>query len=205
MSNILRLGLTGGIGCGKSTVAGLLASYGARVIDADAISRDLTVSGGNAIPLIVRSFGPSFINADGALKRDHMRSLIYSDATARLKLEGIIHPLVDRAIQSETFSAMTDRCKVIVFDVPLLIESPLWRQRVNHLLVVDSTPEVQVDRVMTRSGMTAIQVEKIIASQVSRELRLRAADTVICNVTLSLAQLASEVQYMSNSFGLSCP
>lgn len=204
MSSILRVGLTGGIGCGKSTVAGCLASDGARVIDADAISRKLTVAGGKAIPLIAHTFGSSFIDHDGALNRDQMRSLIYSDAAARLKLEGIIHPMVESAIQSQTFNAMQEHCRVIVFDVPLLIESPLWRERVDHLLVVDSTPEVQINRVMTRSDMTAMQVEKIIASQVSRQFRLRAADTVICNVTLSLAQLTSEVKYMANRFGLSC-
>lgn len=204
MDAILRVGLTGGIGCGKSTIAGFLASYGARIIDADAISRELTVAGGNAISPIAHTFGPSFINADGALNRDKMRSLVYSDAAARKELEAIIHPMVGSAIQSQTDSAMTDNYKVVVFDVPLLVESLTWRERVDHILVADSTPEVQIDRVMARSGMTAIQVGKIIASQASRQLRLRAADTVICNVTLSLSQLESEVQYVASRFGLSC-
>lgn len=204
MTAILRVGLTGGIGSGKSTVARILADCGARIIDADAISRGLTAAGGQAIPVIAQTFGASFIDADGAMNRDQMRNLVYSDVVARSKLEAIIHPIVRNIIQLQAHQAMIDNCLVVVYDVPLLVESLDWRQRLDQLLVVDTTPEIQTSRVMARSGMTAVQVEKIIASQASRQHRLHAADTVICNTTLSLRQLASEVQFLARRFGLSC-
>ena len=204
MPAILRVGLTGGIGSGKSTVARILADCGARIIDADAISRGLTAAGGQAIPVIAQTFGASFIGADGAMNRDQMRNLVYSDVVARSKLEAIIHPIVRNIIQLQAHQAMIDNCLVVVYDVPLLVESLDWRQRLDQLLVVDTTPEIQTSRVMARSGMTAVQVEKIIASQASRQHRLHAADTVICNTTLSLRQLASEVQFLARRFGLSC-
>ena len=204
MTAILRVGLTGGIGSGKSTVARILADCGARIIDADAISRGLTAAGGQAIPVIAQTFGASFIGTDGAMNRDQMRNLVYSDGVARSKLEAIIHPIVRNIIQLQTCQAMIDNCLVVVYDVPLLVESLDWRQKVDQLLVVDTTPEIQTSRVMARNGMTAVQVEKIIASQASRQHRLHAADTVICNTTLSLRQLASEVQFLARRFGLSC-
>ena len=204
MTAILRVGLTGGIGSGKSTVARILADCGARIIDADAISRGLTAAGGQAIPVIAQTFGASFIDADGAMNRDQMRNLVYSDVVARSKLEAIIHPIVRNIIQLQAHQALIDNCLVVVYDVPLLVESLDWRQRLDQLLVVDTTPEIQTSRVMARSGMTAVQVEKIIASQASRQHRLHAADTVICNTTLSLRQLASEVQFLARRFGLSC-
>ena len=204
MPAILRVGLTGGIGSGKSTIARILADCGARIIDADAISRGLTAAGGQAIPVIAQTFGASFIDADGAMNRDQMRNLVYSDVVARSKLEAIIHPIVRNIIQLQAHQALIDNCLVVVYDVPLLVESLDWRQRLDQLLVVDTTPEIQTSRVMARSGMTAVQVEKIIASQASRQHRLHAADTVICNTTLSLRQLASEVQFLARRFGLSC-
>ena len=204
MAVILHVGLTGGIGSVLSTVAGFLADCGARIIDADAISRGLTAASGQAIPLIAQTFGASFIDADGAMNREKMRRLVYSDVVARSKLEAIIHPMVGSAIQLQTHHAITDNCKVVVYDIPLLVESLHWRERVDQLLVVDTTPEIQISRVMARSGMTAVQVEKIIASQACRQHRLHAADTVICNTTLSLRQLASEVQFIARRFGLSC-
>ena len=204
MTAILRVGLTGGIGSGKSTIARILADCGARIIDADAISRGLTAAGGQAIPVIAQTFGASFIGADGAMNRDQMRNLVYSDGVARSKLEAIIHPIVRNIIQLQAHQALIDNCLVVVYDVPLLVESLDWRQKVDQLLVVDTTPDIQISRVMARSGMTAVQVEKIIASQASRQHRLHAADTVICNTTLSLRQLASEVQFLARRFGLSC-
>lgn len=204
MPAILRVGLTGGIGSGKSTIARILADCGARIIDADAISRGLTAAGGQAIPVIAQTFGASFIGTDGAMNRDQMRNLVYSDGVARSKLEAIIHPIVRNIIQLQAHQALIDNCLVVVYDVPLLVESLDWRQRLDQLLVVDTTPEIQTSRVMARSGMTAVQVEKIIASQASRQHRLHAADTVICNTTLSLRQLASEVQFLARRFGLSC-
>jgi dephospho-CoA kinase len=204
VSPALRVGLTGGIGSGKSTVAKLFLSCGARIIDADVISRKLTAAGGVAIPLIAKTFGPTFANKNGELNRDKMRHLIYSDSTARAKLEAIIHPMVAHEIKFQTNLAIEDQCKVVVFDIPLLVESAVWRMRVDHVLVIDSTSELQIQRVMARSGMTRSEIEKIVASQTTRHRRLRAADSVISNIALSLSQLANEVHYIASRFGLSC-
>jgi dephospho-CoA kinase len=164
----------------------------------------MTAAGGDAIPLIAKTFGQLFIDVDGALNRDKMRQLVYTDAKAREALESIIHPLVGREIQWQTNVALDEQCRVVVFDVPLLVESPVWRERVDHVLVIDSTSELQIERVNIRSGMSRSEVEKIIASQASRQIRLSAADTVICNITQSLSQLAMEARYIASRFGLSC-
>ena len=203
MAPVVRLGLTGGIGSGKSTVASLLAARGAAVVDADAIARELTAPNGLAMPMIAETFGQDFITAAGALDRDKMRTLAYSDPTVRKRLESIIHPLVARETQSQASIAATDGRACIVFDIPLLVESPIWRQKVDHVLVVDCTPEAQVSRVMARSRLTRNAIEKIISSQAGREQRLSAADTVIFNVDVTLESLADEVRQISHRFGLS--
>jgi dephospho-CoA kinase len=198
-----RLGLTGGIGSGKSTVAGMLAERGAAIVDADAISRQSTAVGGSAMPLIAAQFGPDFVTPDGALDRDRMRALIHSDAGARQRLEAIVHPLVAQETMSQTARAIEQGHACIVFDVPLLVESPTWRSRVDHVLVVDCSAELQISRVMKRNQLARAEVEKIIASQASREQRLSAADTVLFNVGLSLLALTDEVRQLAPRFGLS--
>jgi dephospho-CoA kinase len=200
---LVRLGLTGGIGSGKSTVAQLLADRGAAVVDADAIARDLTAPKGQALPLIAVEFGPDFMTPAGALNRDKMRSLVYADATARQRLESIIHPLVAVETQrlASAFAGQGRAC--IVFDIPLLVESATWRHQVDHVLVVDCTPEVQISRVMARSHLTRTDIEKIMSSQTGRVQRLGAADSVIFNVGLSLEELADEVRQICPRFKLS--
>lgn len=203
MLPLVRLGLTGGIGSGKSTVARLLAHRGAAVVDADAIARELTAPGGLAIPSVAHTFGHDFINSDGALDRDKMRTLVYADPTARQRLESIIHPLVGQETQKQASIAAREGRACVVFDIPLLVESATWRQKVDHVLVVDCTPEAQISRVMARNHLTRHEVEKIMSSQAGRGRRLGAADTVICNVGLSLAELADEVRQIAHRFGLS--
>ena len=197
-----RLGLTGGIGSGKSTVAELFRLRGAVVIDADAISRSLTSAGGLAIQPIADSFGPEFITSDGALDRDRMRQASYADVEARRRLEAIIHPLVGSELARDEAAAIASGCRCIVFDIPLLVESSHWRQRVDQVLVVDCTADIQIRRVYARSGLERGMVEKIIASQVPRAQRLRAADLVIFNAGDYKAPLALEVGQIALRLGL---
>ena len=200
---MLRLGLTGGIGSGKSTVAGLLAALGAAVVDADAISRQLTAPGGAALAEIARQFGAEFITAAGALDRDRMRALAYADPGARQRLEAIIHPLVGQEVQAQTRAAQQAGRRCAVFDIPLLVESRRWRPQLDRVLVVDCSTDLQCERVMARSQLPRTSVEAIIAAQASRAQRLAAADLVIFNEGLSLAQLADEVRQLAAGFGLS--
>ena len=200
---MLRLGLTGGIGSGKSTVAALFEARGAVVIDADAISRQLTSPGGLAIAPIAHSFGDDYITTDGALNRSRMRQVSFSDARTRARLEAILHPLIaQETTRMETDAIATD-AQCIVFDIPLLVESRRWRQHVDQVLVVDCPHEVQIERVMTRSALSRADVEKIIASQATRPRRLRAADIVIYNAGVSLEQVAAQVAQLAACFGLS--
>lgn len=202
MQAVLRLGLTGGIGSGKSTVAAMLAQHGAAVIDADAISRQTTAKGGAGIEAIRQTFGPEFITTDGALDRERMREHVFRDPNARRQLEHIIHPLVGLETASQTEAAVADGRRCIVFDVPLLVESSHWRARLDQVLVVDCDPERQIERVMQRNGLPRETVMGIMASQASRPLRLRVADLVLCNDGLTLNELAMEVEQIAVRFGL---
>jgi dephospho-CoA kinase len=186
----LRIGLTGGIGSGKSTVAGFLREAGAALIDTDAISRELTAQGGAAMPAIAEAFGPQAVSADGALDRAHMRSLAFGDPDARRRLEAILHPLIGAQTQAQAATARSD---LIVFDVPLLVESGRWRARVDRVLVVDCTELTQVERVMQRSHWTREAVEAVVQQQASRRRRRAAADAVIHNEGLDLPQLRAQV------------
>lgn len=190
---MLRLGLTGGIGSGKSTVAALLLARGAAVIDADAISRAVTAVGGAAIAPIREAFGAEFISPDGALDRVRMRQASFSDPQARTRLESIIHPLVAQESARLEADAMAADAPCLVFDIPLLVESRKWRQRVDLVLVIDCPQDVQVARVMARSALSRDEVERIIASQSPRHVRLCAADIVVFNAGVSLDHLARQV------------
>ncbi len=198
-----HVGLTGGIGSGKSTVAALLARLGAAVIDADAIARQLTAPDGLAMPAIAQQFGPDFVTPKGALNRDRMRALAFTDPGAKKNLEAIIHPLVAEETARQTGAAEQAGHPCLVFDVPLLVESARWRQKVDHVLVVDCLPETQITRVMARNGLTRAAVEAIIAAQSQRLRRLQAADSVIFNDGLTLQGLSAEVAMLAPRFRLS--
>jgi len=198
----VRIGLTGGIGSGKSTVLAMLQELGAVAIDADAISRATTAPGGRAIALIAQKFGADFITADGALDRVKMRERAYAHPEARRDLEQIIHPLVGEEIGWQVDAALAAGARCIVFDIPLLVESGRWRREVDRVLVVDCEPETQVARVTARSGLGPDEVRAIIAAQAPRGLRLAAADLVICNERLSLEALRNEVEQAARTFGL---
>jgi dephospho-CoA kinase len=174
-----RIGLTGGIGSGKSAVADMLREWGAAVIDADAVAHELTASGGEAIEAIRAAFGEAVITADGALDRSRMRELAFADPAQRARLEAILHPLIGARLRA---LARTLPGPYVVLVVPLLVESlARWRERVDRIVVVDCAPELQVSRVMRRSGLEAGQVRSILRAQATREQRLAAADEVIDN------------------------
>ena len=198
----VRVGLTGGIGSGKSTVLQMFAQLGAAAIDADAISRSVTAPRGAAIDSIARQFGEHFISADGAMDRARMRDHAYANPLARQQLEAIIHPLVGAESARQVQAAIDCGARCIVFDVPLLVESGRWRSQVDQVAVTDCSVLTQITRVVARSALTQQQVEAIIAAQAPRALRLEAADIVLCNEDLTLAQLQAEVAQAAQRFGL---
>ncbi len=192
----LRIGLTGGIGSGKSTVAALLAAHGAGVVDTDALSRHLTAAGGRAIPALREAFGDTVIDAHGALDRRQMRRLAFDDPAIRHRLEAILHPMI--AADTEGEAALLTNSTVIVFDVPLLVESPPWRQRVHRVLVVDCSEATQIERVMQRSGWSEASARAVIAAQATRDERRAVADDLIVNDGISTAILAEQVTTLWN-------
>ena len=163
----LRIGLTGGIGSGKSTVGTMLVALGAMLIDTDLIARQLTLPGGAAIAAIRAAFGPDFIAADGSLDRARMRGAAFADAEARRRLEAILHPLIGEEVARQA-AAAAPAARAIVFDVPLLVESGQWRARVDRVWVVDCDESVQIARVAARPGWTAAAAHAVIAQQASR-------------------------------------
>ena len=175
----LCIGLTGGIGCGKSTVAGLFAEHGAGIIDTDAIAHHLTRNRGDAIAAISAAFGKDYITDDGELDRAKMRGLIFSDAAAKQRLEVILHPLILQQAKQQLRLLQTKPYIIIV--VPLLAESPSFRQLIQRVLVVDCDENTQVARVIGRSQMGETEVRGIIAQQTPRAERLQIADDVIHN------------------------
>lgn len=188
---MLRIGLTGGIGSGKSSVAGLLVQQGAALVDADAISRRLTQPGGAAIPALAAEFGAAIVDAQGALDRNAMRQLVFANAQAKRRLEAILHPLIGAETQAQAEAA---QAPAIVFDVPLLVESAHWRARVHRILVVDCEESTQIERVVARSGLSPQTVVSIIAQQASRQRRRACADAVIYNDAVTLQDLAPLVE-----------
>ena len=172
------VGLTGGIGSGKSAAADAFGGLGATIVDTDAIAHELTQPGGAAIPRIRELFGGEFTDASGAMDRKQMRDLAFSDPTARKKLESLLHPMI-REESARRIAAAAG--PYVVHVVPLLVESGDYRARVQRVLVVDSPDDAQVERVRARSGLAEKDVRTIIAAQASRQERLAAADDVIDN------------------------
>ena len=202
-SRTWRMGLTGGIGSGKSTVAGMLAELGAAIIDADAISRSLTAPGGRALPDIRRVFGDAMVGPDGAMDRQAMRQRVFTDPQARQQLEAIIHPLVAQITHEQAQAARQAGARCLVHDVPLLVESGArWRAQVDRVLVVDCEPATQRERVAARSGLSHEEIDRIIAQQATRAQRLACADLVIFNQGLSLDALRQQVREAGRHFGL---
>jgi dephospho-CoA kinase len=189
---VRRIGLTGGIGSGKSTVARAFVALGATLVDTDAIARALTAPGGAALSALQAEFGQDIVGADGALDRDRMRALAFGDAATKRRLESMLHPMIGAQARAEAEAAGPQA--VVLFDVPLLTESSHWRARCERIVVVDCEVATQVARVMARSGWPEAQVRAVIAQQASRERRRAIADAVIHNEGITEARLASQVR-----------
>lgn len=172
------VGLTGGIGSGKSTVADLFVEQGAALVDTDAIAHELTAAGGAAMPALIAAFGAEIVGKDGAMDRAIMRQRVFADPSARARLEGILHPLI-RRISAERCSAAN--APYVILAVPLLVESGTYRERCNRVVVVDCPESLQIERVTARNGLSVDEVKAIMAAQATREQRLSAANDVVVN------------------------
>ncbi len=194
-----KIGLTGGIGSGKSTVAQLLVAWGASVIDADALSRSLTQPGGQAMPAIARTFGSRAVQADGAMDRSYMRQQVFQDVDKRRQLEQILHPLIGQAMQAAAAAATG---LYLVYDIPLLVESlARYRPIMDRICVVDCEETEQIARVQARSGLSVQAVTEIMSTQASRQQRLAAADDVIFNgIGITLVMLEERVRQVHESW-----
>jgi dephospho-CoA kinase len=187
-----RIGLTGGIGSGKSTFGAMLAARGFALIDADAVSRELTGVGGLAIAKVREAFGDSSIALDGSMDRDQMRTLVFSQPEAKARLETILHPLI-RASIAEKLTAIKDKGEpLVILDIPLLVESSQWQGQLDGIVVVDCSEGRQLSRVMARNGWTQAQTKAVMASQASRQERLAVANWVIDNDSDDLSALQKQ-------------
>jgi dephospho-CoA kinase len=190
------IGLTGGIGSGKSTVADAFAALGAGVVDTDQIAHRLTAPDGAAMPAIVAEFGPTIVDTTGAMDRSAMRRIVFSDPLARRRLEAILHPMIG-AESARALEAVDGPYRIVV--VPLLVEGRHWRSRVDRILVVDCPKPLQIERVIQRSGLALEQIDAILNAQATREERLAQADDVIDNSGLP-AELPGQVQALHAAY-----
>jgi len=190
------IGLTGGIGSGKSTVADAFAALGAGVVDTDQIAHRLTAPNGAAMPAIVAEFGPTITDSTGAMDRSVMRGIVFSDPLARKRLEAILHPMIG-AESTRALEAVDGPYRIVV--VPLLVEGRHWRSRVDRILVVDCPRALQIARVIQRSGLALEQIEAILDAQATREERLAQADDVIDNSGLP-AELPGQIQALHATY-----
>jgi dephospho-CoA kinase len=193
-----RIGLTGGIGSGKSTVAARLVALGATLVDTDRIAREATLPGGVAIDAIAETFGPAAIGPDGGLDRAWMRERAFSDAEAKRRLEAILHPRIGDEAEAQAAAAGGD---TVVFDVPLLVESGRWRAKVDRVWLVDCSEATQVARVIARSGWSEEAVRRVVEQQAPRRARRAAADAVLYNDGIDIATLAARVRALWKNLG----
>jgi len=205
MDKVWRIGLTCGIGSGKSTAAKVLAQLGAAVIDADAWARSVTAPGGSAIAPLRAAFGAAVLDAQGGLDRQRMRELAFTDAQVKKQLEAIVHPLVKQAIDQQAQSALAAGARVLVFDIPLLVESGRWRSQVDGVLVIDCSTDTQIARVQARNGWPREQILAVIQAQATRAQRQAAADWLILNDGLGVDAFEAQVAQLGGQWGLPAP
>lgn len=197
------VGLTGGIGSGKSAVADLFAAHGVAVVDTDAVAHALTTPGGAAMPAIRAEFGDGVVSPDGALDRAAMRRIVFADPAARKRLEAILHPMI-RSESERRVTAGALHAPYVILMVPLLVESGDYRTRVDRIAVVDCAEATQIARVMSRNKLAREEVERILAAQATRAERLAAADDVIDNDG-SLTDLPHQIERLHRQYlDLSC-
>lgn len=194
--DFFSVGLTGGIGSGKTTVANFFAELGVTIIDTDIIAHNLTLPGGAAIPAIQNEFGDDFISEDGAMNRQKMREFVFANPAGRLRLEHILHPQIRTACEEAAGQAQGS---YVMFVVPLLIESGTWAQRVTKIAVVDCEEETQISRVMQRNHFNREQVLAIMRAQATREQRLQYADDVI-NSEQNFSSLKQQVEQLHQKY-----
>jgi dephospho-CoA kinase len=191
-SRIHRIGLTGGIGSGKSTLGQMLVARGIPLVDADAIAHQVTAPQGAGIEPIRRQFGDAFIDAQGALDRARMRQHVFSNPSAKLALQSLLHPLIHQRILEEVAKTAKEGNSMVLIDIPLLVESAHWRGQLDKVIVVDCSEATQVRRVMARNHMAEADVRQIMANQAKRSQRLAAADVVVFNDPDDLAHLQAQ-------------
>ena len=199
-----HIGITGGIGSGKSTAAAILqAATDASLIDADQLARASTRADGAAMAQIRATFGDAVIAADGSMRRDVMREWAFRDPAVKRTLEAIIHPIVLQQAQTLAATAERQGKSLILYELPLLVESTHWRKRLHRVIVIDCDEPTQIQRVMQRNDLEYATAASIIAAQASRQQRRHAADTVIYNgASVNLPQLQTQVNALATSFGL---
>jgi len=192
---VLKIGLTGGIGCGKTTVANLFEALSVPVVDADQIARELVAKGQPALNKIAREFGPDILTEEGSLNRQKLKNIIFADAGRKQKLESILHPLVYQAIENELARIDAPYCLIAI---PLLFETRMT-SLVDRVLVVDCPLEAQIERVQKRDHLPVEMIRSIIASQVSRAFRRARADDLIDNSETAIP-LAEQVKKLHNLY-----
>jgi dephospho-CoA kinase len=199
MSSAFSVGLTGGVGSGKSTIASMLSDFGAALVDADAIAHQLTSPGGAAIEALRDSFGAEAIAIDGSLDRAYMRARVFSDTALRATLEALLHPMIRTAMREASDGLISDGVAYVVQVVPLLVEGGRWRDYVDRILLIDCSEATQLARLGARVGIDEVTARKIIAAQASRAERLAVADDVLVNES-ALDQISPKVERLHRTY-----
>lgn len=194
--NLLSIGLTGGIGSGKTTVSDIFAKLGANIIDTDVIAHDICAPNGIAISEIKNQFGNSYIQSDGAMDRTKMRHLVFNDVQAKQQLEAILHPLIR---QQTELAAQNSKGLYNIFVIPLLLESKQWLGKLDRILVIDCTEETQIVRVMKRNGFSREEVVSVMKNQVTRQERLKYADDLI-HAEESIPHIRHQVEQLHQKY-----
>jgi dephospho-CoA kinase len=197
-----RIGVTGGIASGKSTVSGHLVRFGGGLVDADLAYHNITKPGSSGLNVLSEAFGPRLVRDDGGLDREYLRTLVFSDPKLKKLLEAITHPLIQEEMNRTALEKIECGAAFLVYDIPLLAESGDWRASLDTILVVDCPQELQVSRILARNAWPLESIKKVIAAQSTRECRLKCADYVLFNHEVSFQTLGESVSDFALKFGL---